>query len=54
MGAYLIKRLLLNENKLNGIINSIFKIAKLKDPIDTTLEKWKRPNGLNIKRVSKV
>ena len=45
----LIKRLLLNENKLNGIIDSIFKIAKLKDPIDTTLEKWKRPNGLKIK-----
>ena len=48
----LIKRLHLNENKLNGIINSILKIAKLRDPIDTTLEKWKRPNGLNIKRVS--
>ena len=48
----LIKRLHLNENKLNGIINSILKIAKLKDPIDSTLEKWKRPNGLNIKRVS--
>ena len=48
----LIKRLHLNENKLNGIINSIFKIAKLRDPIDNTLEKWKRPNGLNIKRVS--
>ena len=48
----LIKRLHLNENKLDGIINSILKIAKLKDPIDKTLEKWKRPNGLNIKRVS--
>ena len=48
----LIKRLHLNENKLNGIINSILKIAKLRDPIDITLEKWKRPNGLNIKRVS--
>ena len=48
----LIKRLHLNENKLNGIINSILKIAKLKDPIDNTLDKWKRPNGLNIKRVS--
>ena len=48
----LIKRLHLNENKLDGIINSILKIAKLKDPIDSTLEKWKRPNGLNIKRVS--
>ena len=48
----LIKRLHLNENKLNGIVNSILKIAKLRDPIDSTLEKWKRPNGLNIKRVS--
>ena len=48
----LIKRLHLNENKLNGITNSILKIAKLRDPIDSTLEKWKRPNGLNIKRVS--
>ena len=48
----LIKRLHLNENKLDGIIKSILKIAKLRDPIDNTLEKWKRPNGLNIKRVS--
>ena len=48
----LIKRLHLNENKLDGLINSILKIAKLRDPIDSTLEKWKRPNGLNIKRVS--
>ena len=48
----LIKRLHLNENKLDGIINSILKIVKLRDPIDKTLDKWKRPNGLNIKRVS--
>ena len=48
----LIKRLHLDEIKLNGIINSILKIAKLRDPIDSTLEKWKRPSGLNIKRVS--
>ena len=30
----LIKRLHLNESKLNEIINSILKITKLKDPID--------------------
>ena len=34
----LIKRLHLNENKLNGIINSILKIAKLRDPIDNILD----------------
>ena len=48
----LIKRLHLDEVKLNEIANSIFKIAKLKDPIDNTLKKWKRPNGLNIAKVS--
>ncbi len=48
----LIKRLHLNNNKLNEIVNSILKIIKLKDPIDNNLEKWKRPNGLNIKKVS--
>ena len=48
----LINRLLIDETKLKGIRNSIKKISKLKDPVNITLEKWSRPNGLNIKRVS--
>ena len=48
----LINRLLLNEKKLNSIRDSVIKISKLKDPVNKTLEKWKRPNGLNISRVS--
>ena len=48
----LINRLVLNENKITNIINSIKAIIKLKDPTNITLEKWKRPNGLNISRVS--
>jgi len=48
----LIDRLILNRKKLKSIINSIKKIIKLKDPVDTTLEKWTRPNGLIIKKVS--
>jgi len=48
----LINRLLVNEVKLKDIISSIQKISKLKDPVNNTLEKWSRPNGLNIKRVS--
>ena len=48
----LIERLTINEKKLIGIKNSIDKIANLKDPVDTTLEKWRRPNGLTISRVS--
>ena len=48
----LIKRLILDDKKISDIINSIKKIIKLKDPTNIVLEKWKRPNGLNIKRVS--
>ena len=48
----LLKRLILNDKKISEIINSIKKIVKLKDPINIILEKWKRPNGLNISKVS--
>ena len=48
----LVERLILNNKKINIIKNSIKKIIKLKDPVDNILEKWKRPNGLTIKRVS--
>jgi glutamate-5-semialdehyde dehydrogenase len=48
----LIDRLAINHKKLDNIKTSINKIIKLKDPIDNTLEKWSRPNGLKIKRVS--
>ncbi len=48
----LVNRLLINETKLKDIQNSIIKISKLKDPINNTLEKWKRSNGLNISKVS--
>ena len=48
----LINRLLLDEAKLKDIRESIKKISKLKDPVNVTLEKWNRPNGLNIKKVS--
>ena len=48
----LIDRLSLNYTKLNSVKNAIKNIINLKDPIDNILEKWKRPNGLIIKRVS--
>ena len=48
----LIDRLSLNYTKLNSVKNAINNIINLKDPIDNILEKWKRPNGLIIKRVS--
>ena len=48
----LINRLQLSEKKIDEIRNSVIKISKLKDPIDVTLDNWKRPNGLKISRVT--
>ena len=48
----IINRLRIDEIKLKGIKDSINKISKLKDPVNVTLKKWSRPNGLNIKRVT--
>ena len=48
----LIKRLSLNNIKIESIIKSIRIIANFKDPIDQELDKWTRPNGLKIKRVT--
>ena len=48
----LIKRLSLNSEKIKSIIKSINTVIKFKDPIDVELDKWKRPNGLKIKRVT--
>ena len=48
----LINRLKIDEAKLRNIKNSINEISKLKDPVNITLKKWCRPNGLNIKRVT--
>ena len=48
----LIDRLILNSKKLNSMKQAVKNIIYLKDPIDNTLEKWTRPNGLIIKRVS--
>ena len=48
----LVDRLIINHKKLNNICTAIKNVRKLKDPVDVTLNKWKRPNNLLIKRVS--
>ena len=48
----LIQRLLLDDKKISIITSAIKKIIKLKDPTNKILEKWKRPNGLNISKIS--
>ena len=52
MKSNLIDRLILTSKKLDSIKKSVRDIIKLEDPVDKVLEKWKRPNGLIIKKVS--
>jgi len=48
----LISRLLLNSKKIDQMIISVKIISKLKDPTNVILDKWKRPNGLKIRKIT--
>ncbi len=48
----LIKRLILNKKKISLIIKSIKSIKNFKDPVNNVLDKWQRPNGLKISKVT--
>ena len=48
----LMKRLALDDKKISNILDSIKKIIKLKDPTNIILERWRRPNGLKISKIS--
>ena len=46
-----VDRLHLNDERIDGIIDTLNNIVKLPDPVGTILDTWKRPNGLEISRV---
>ena len=48
----LVDRLILNDKRIDSIRHSINEISKFKNPLGKVLEKWTRPNRLNIKKVS--
>ena len=48
----LVKRLILDKKKISLIIKSIKSIKNFKDPVNNVLEKWQRPNGLKISKVT--
>ena len=47
----LMDRLLLNEERIGSMINGLQAIADQDDPIGEIMQAWRRPNGLEIKRV---
>lgn len=48
----MIDRLMLNEERLQGIAESIRIAAALPDPIGKTLKSWERPDGLTFQKIS--
>ena len=46
-----VDRLRLDDERIDGMIDTLNNIVKLPDPIGTILDTWKRPNGLEISRV---
>lgn len=48
----LLDRLMLNEDRIIGIVNALQNIAKQADPVGRIISEWNRPSGLNIKRIS--
>ena len=49
-GSFL-DRLILNEDRIEGMAKGLEEVAALDDPIGTVLAEWDRPNGLRIARV---
>ncbi len=45
-------RLLLNDKRIEGMIEGLRVIADLPDPVGRVLAEWTRPNGLMIRRVA--
>src|SRR3989339_1738741 len=46
----LLDRLMLNEKRILGIIDSLDVVKKLKDPVFEVISEWTRPNGLRIQK----
>ena len=50
MRESMVDRLMLDDNRIDGIIKGIKEIVALPDPIGEVLDEFTRPNGLNIRK----
>ena len=47
----MLDRLMLDEDRIRGIVDSLRAVAEQKDPVGEVIAEWDRPTGLHIKRV---
>jgi len=52
MSSAFLDRLILNNERIKNITNGLKQISEMSDPLGVELSRWKRPNGLDISRVS--
>ena len=50
MSQAFIERLTLSEKRIGGMAAGLLEVAALPDPVGEVLEKWQRPNGLQIEK----
>ncbi len=48
----MLDRLILDERRIRGIVDSLRAVAEQPDPVGRILAEWDRPNGLHIQRVA--
>jgi len=51
LSAALMDRLMLDEDRIRGIVDSLRTVAEQRDPIGDVIAEWDQPTGLHIKRV---
>ncbi len=48
----MLDRLLLNEDRIRGIVDGLRSVAEQADPVGAVLEEWTQPSGLHIRKVA--
>ena len=51
LSAAMMDRLMLDENRIRGMVDGLRAVAEMRDPIGEIIDEWDQPSGLNIKRV---
>lgn len=51
LSGAMMDRLMLDESRIQGIVDGLRAVAEQADPVGEIMEEWDRPSGLHIKRV---
>jgi glutamate-5-semialdehyde dehydrogenase len=51
LSAAMLDRLMLDEDRIQGMVDGLKSVAVQSDPVGAVLEEWTQPTGINIRRV---